>query len=230
MLPAAALPASRTDVFAQLKATLSRPSGIPLDRVFPTGIAPLDEALGGGMPLGSLVTLEGPCSSGRWGLAAALLARATQRGLGVVIDDGALYPPTLEEAGVRLNRLLVIPAKGALGIARAVDVVLRSRVARVVVLAAPVLRGAVWARLAGLAHRAGAILVVVATRAAAELAGVATVRLGCAPERALVRGTRGVWGVFCGLDVRAEVRKHKLPQRGGCYGTVSLHAQRLCLK
>ncbi len=229
MLPAAALAAPRNSAFAELKARLSQPaapSGIPLDRLFSTGVTELDTLLGGGMPLGSVVTFEGPCSSGRWSLAAAILARATARGLGAVIDDGHLYPPSLEEAGVRLDRLLVVPAKGPVGVARAVDMILRSRVARVVVMAAPVLRAAVWARLAGLAHRAGALLVVIAARAAAELAGAATVRIDCALERAIVAGTHGVWGVFHGLDLRANVRKHKQPLRGGWYGVAPVRSLR----
>jgi hypothetical protein len=218
MLPAAALSRPRNELFEQLKERLHARSGTPapaLDRALATGIDALDLMLGGGLPLGSLVTLEGHGTAGRWGIAAALLAQITRRGLGAVIDDGELYPPSLEEAGVRLDRLLVVPAKTPVGIARAVDVILRSRVARVVVMGAPALRAAVWTRLANLAHRAGAVLVVIATRATPELSGAATLRLGCIFERALVRGTRGLWCCFSGFQLRAEVRKHKIPQRGG---------------
>lgn len=225
MLPASALPRSRNELFEELKGRFHAGSGgtVPsLDRALSTGIETLDRLLGGGLPLGSLVTLEGHGTAGRWGIAAALLAQVTRRGLGAVIDDGQLYPPSLEEAGVRLDRLLVVPAKTPVGIARAADALLRSRVARVVVMSAPALRAAVWARLAQLAHRAGTVLVVIATRAAAELSGVASVRLGCVFERAVVRGTRGLWCCFSGFQLRAEVRKHKIPQRGGM--AVSLQA------
>lgn len=215
--------------FAELKARFSSPppgAAIPLERLFLTGIEALDGMLGGGLPRGSIVTLEGGESSGRWSVAAAVLARVTERGLGAVIDDGRLYPPSLEEAGVRLDRLLIVPAKEPLGIARAVDIIIRSRIARIVVLAAPALHAAVWMRLAGLVHRTGTVLVVIAARVAAELAGAASVRLGCSLERAIVQGTRGLWGVLCGFDLRADVRKHKLPQRSGCYGTASLRSLR----
>lgn len=225
MLPATALPHRRNELFEELKERLHAAPGavgLAVDQAIQSGIEALDCLLGGGFPLGSVVTLEGLGSAGRWSIAAALLAQVTRRGLGAVIDDGELYPPALEDAGVRLDRLLVIPAKTPVGIARAVDVVLRSRVARVIVMGAPALRAAVWTRLATLAHRAGAVLVVIAGRASAELAGVATVRLGCIFERAVIRGSRGLWGCFSGFTLRAELRKHKAARRAG--GAVSLRS------
>lgn len=226
MHSSAALQRPRSPEFEELKKRFGAHTGaaVPmLENALSTGIRELDVLLGGGLPLGALVTLEGAGTTGRWGIAAALLAQATRRGLGAVVDDGRLYPPSLEDAGVRLDRLLVVPAKTPVGIARAVDLILRSRVARVVVIAAPILRAAVWTRLAHLAHRAGSILIVIATQAAAELAGVASLRLNCAFERAVVHGSRGLWCRFSGFALRAEVRKHKIPQRGGT--AVSLQAQ-----
>ncbi len=223
MLPAAALPQRRNELFEELKERLHAAPGavgVGVDGAVKTGIEGLDCLLGGGFPPGSLVTLEGHGSAGRWSIAAAVLAQVTRRGLGAVIDDGELYPPSLEDAGVRLDRLLVVPAKTPVGIARAVDLILRSRVARVIVMSAPALRAAVWTRLATLAHRAGAVLIVIAGRASVELAGVATVRLGCMFDRAVIRGTRGVWGCFSGFTLRTELRKHKILPRGG--GSVSL--------
>jgi hypothetical protein len=230
MLPAAALPQRRNELFEELKGRLHAAPGAvgtAVERVAKSGIESLDCLLGGGFPLGSLVTLEGHGSAGRWSIAAALLAQVTRRGLGAVIDDGELYPPALEDAGVRLDRLLVVPAKTPVGIARAVDLILRSRTARVIVMGAPALRAAVWTRLATLAHRAGAVLVVIAGRASAELAGVATVRLGCMFERAVIRGSRGLWGCFSGFTLRTELRKHKTAPRGG--GAVSLRSSFLKL-
>ncbi|MDQ2865308.1 MAG: hypothetical protein M3R51_03715 [Candidatus Eremiobacteraeota bacterium] len=184
-------------------------AAVALESCFSTGLTDFDRMLGGGFPSGALVTLEGEQSSGRWSLVARLLAAATRRGLGAVVDEGELYPPSLAAAGVRLERLLIVPARTALGIARAADILLRSRVVRVVVMRAPVLRAAVWSRLAGLAHRTGALLIVVVTRASAELAASSGMRLGCVLQCVALLGTRGLWCTFSGFTIRAEVRKHK---------------------
>src|SRR5579863_8411809 len=181
MLPSAAFSDPRHERFNELKSRLSAASsgaGTPLEGLVASAVSAIDTLLGGGFPAGSLVTLEGPGSSGRWSVAASLLAGATRRGLGAVIDAGELYPPSLEAAGVRLDRLLIVPAKTPAGIARAADVLLRSRVARVVDMPVATFRSAVWVRLAALAQRAGALLVVVATRVWPELSASATVRLG----------------------------------------------------
>jgi hypothetical protein len=205
MLPA------RTD-FQALKAHLAAVAAAPRagrEQLFSTAIPAVDALLGGGIPCGSLITLEGCGSAGCRSIAAALLAQATRSGLGAVIDCGELYPPSLEAAGVRLDRLLIVPATTPVGMARAADLLLRSRTARVVVMTATALRAAVWARLAGLAQKAGAVLVVLASRTIAELSAVATVCLSCRIERAVMHGTRGLWGVFCGFELQADLRKHK---------------------
>jgi hypothetical protein len=203
---------ARREAFAELKHRLQAGLGsvrASIDLCVPSALPALDEMLGGGFPRGTLTTLEGPGSSGRWSIAARLLAQATQRGLAAVVDEGELYPPDLAQAGVRLERLLVVPARTALGVARAADILTRSRACRVIVMPAPPLRAAVWSRLAGLAHRAGALLVVVTPRAPGELASAATVRLQCVRERVSMFGTRGVWCTFAGFEFRAELRKHK---------------------
>jgi hypothetical protein len=174
--------------------------------MLPTGIPALDTLLGGGVPRGCLVTLEGTGSAGRRSIAAALLSAATGSGLGAIVDTGELYPPDLEEAGVRLDRLLIVPARTPLLAARAVDLLLRSRTARVVVMAVCALRAAVWARLANLAHKAGAVLVVIADRPIAELSAVAAIALVCRLERPRLRG-RGLWAQLFGFDCSVALRK-----------------------
>ncbi len=179
------------------------------ETLLPTAIPDIDALLGGGLPCGSLVTLEGYGTTGAHSLAAVLLAQATRNGLGAVIDGGELYPPALEAAGVRLDRLLIVPAATPVRAARAADLLLRSRTTRVVVMTAMTLRAAVWTRLANLAQKAGAMLVVLTTRTIAELSAAATVCLSCRVERPVLTGTRGIWGVFTGFELRAELRKHK---------------------
>jgi hypothetical protein len=203
---------ARRQAFAELKERLAGGRSSPriaLEALFPTSIPALDSVLGGGFPSGSLITLEGPESSGRWSIAARLLAEATRVRLAAVIDGGDLYPPTLVQAGVRLERLIVVAAKTPLHIARAADVLLRSSCCSVVVMPAVKLRAAVWLRLAELVHRVGALLIVVGSRAAGELAAAAGVRMECALERVLFHGTRGVWGALAGYALRVDVRKHK---------------------
>jgi hypothetical protein len=180
-----------------------------------SGLPELDGALGGGWIPGTVATLEGSSGSGRTAIAARLLAQTTHRGLAAVIDDGSLFPPALARAGVRLDRLLVIPARGALGIARAVDIVLRSRAFGVVLMPAVALRAQVWSRLTGLAQKAGAVLLALGERAGADLAAFAATRIGCVLDRVLVAGAGGVFNRLVGYEAQARVLK----QRGVAPGT-----------
>jgi hypothetical protein len=205
--------ASHREAFAALKAGLkaagaAAPPRLSLDALIPSAIPALDRILGGGFPRGALVTLEG--TAGRWSIAARLVAQVTGRALAAIVDDGSLYPPDLARAGARLDRVLIAPARTPLAVARAVDIVVRSRACRLVLMTAPPdLRAAVWNRLAGLAHRTGVLLIAIAVRAAAPLAAAAALRLDCTLDRLIVHGTRGLWCAFAGYDVRTHVRKHK---------------------
>ncbi|HZY97467.1 MAG TPA: hypothetical protein VFE35_10210 [Candidatus Cybelea sp.] len=201
---------TRKSEFELLKARLSATGQnpvLPLEGVVATTIPELDSLLGGGLPNGVVATLEG--ATGRWSLAAGLVAGMTRRSLVAILDDGTLYPPALADAGVCLERVLVVPARTALAIVRAVDLLLRSRICRLVLMPALALRDAVWARLAKLAHRSGVLLIVVAERAGASLSAAAGVRLHCVLERIFVRGTHGLWGSFAGFELCIDVRKHK---------------------
>ncbi len=202
--------ASHREAFATLKAGLNAsvvPSRLPVEALIPSAIPALDRLLGGGFPRGALVTLEG--ATGRWSIAARLLAQVTGRALAAIVDDGALYPPDLARAGVRLDRVLIAPACTPLSTARAADILVRSRACRLVLMSAPNLRAAVWTRLAGLAHRAGVLLIAIVSHASVQLAAAATLRLDCTLERLIVHGSRGLWCSFAGYDVRAHVRKQK---------------------
>lgn len=177
-----------------------------------TGLAELDAAVGGGFPRGTIATLEGPPSSGRSALAARLLAAATRRGLGALIGVD-LFPPALAAAGVRLERLLVVPVEEPAAAARAADIVVRSGAFTVVVIPAlPSGRGtgsATWTRLASLTHRANALLVALGDEASAELRYFASLRLETSIERVRWNGPPGHCSELAGFDLRAVVRKHK---------------------
>ena len=207
---------SRHTAFAALKAelhdaALAAPRPQVQTRIV-SAVPAIDRVLGGGFPNGSLVTLEGP--AGRWSIAASLVASVTRRSAVAIVDDGGLYPPDLARSGARLERVLVVPAQSPLAIARAADVLVRSKACRLVLVPVPELRAAVWMRLAGLAHRTGILLVAVAPPHAASariapLAAAAALRLYCTRGRLEIVGKRGVWCTIAGYDVCAEVRKNR---------------------
>ncbi len=213
MLAAPSFERVRSEAFQALKAGLdARGTGLVVPAgsdLFGTGSGELDRALGGGFPRGALSTLEGSASSGRTAIAAQLLARATASGLAAAVDDGSLFPPHLLSAGVRLERLLVVPANNALEIARASDILLRSQAFAVVLLPGIALRATVWSRLVGLAKKAGAVLLTLGPQASTELAYFAGTRVGCAIER--VRWSEGanVFGELAGYDICARVLKSR---------------------
>jgi hypothetical protein len=177
-----------------------------------TGFPALDAALAGGFPRGIIATLEGPPSSGRSTLAARLLATATARGLGALVQTpemGTLYPPALEAAGVVLDRLLVVPSAETVGVARAADILLRAAAFGVVAIPAVALKATAWTRLAGLAHRANALLLAVGTEASSELCYFASLRVRLHLDCVRWAGTSGPFSTLAGYDVRADIIKAK---------------------
>jgi hypothetical protein len=176
---------------------------------FSTGFQDLDRALAGGFPRGTLATLEGAGTSGRTAVLAGILAQATRRGLAAIVDDGTLYPPDLERAGVRLERLLVVGAQSTLQIARCADILLRSRAFAVVAMPAAALRATVWSRLCGLAQKAGTVLFALGMHASTELAYFASTRVRCAIDRVLWSGKGGVLRELMGYEMNAHVLKHR---------------------
>src|SRR5574340_211747 len=78
--------------------------------VIPTGILPLDLALGvGGLPRGRIVEIYGPEASGKTTLVLAAIAQAQKNGgVAAFIDaEHALDPQRAESLGVNLNDLLI---------------------------------------------------------------------------------------------------------------------------
>jgi|SRR5580700_934714 hypothetical protein len=204
---------SKGERFELLKARLSaKVPAIPPDGLIATAIPELDRLLEGGFPAGAVATLEG--LTGGWSLAARIAARITRRGLVAILDDGAFYPPAFAEAGASLDRVLVVPVRKALATARAADILLRARICRLILMPVVALRDAVWERLAKLAHRSGALLLVVTARAGAALSAAAGVRLHCTLERILMHGQTGLWGSIDGFELSVDVRKHRYMAAG----------------
>lgn len=223
-------PAQRP-TFATLKAGLDVRAGGRIvaaqNDALPSGFAELDGVLGGGFPRGTIATLEGPQSSGRTALLAGVLAEATRRGMAAIVapgeGEGALYPPDLERAGVRLERVLMTDAGNAASakdVARCADILLRSRVFAAVVMPAVPLRATVWSRLGGLAQKAGAVLFTLGVHANTELAYFASTRVRCAIDRVVWSGQPGVLCELAGYDVSAHVLKARRSAPGA---TARLH-------
>ncbi len=91
-----------------------------------TGLADLDQLLGGGFPQGQVSEVVGPGSCGRTSLALALLARTTDAGECVAVVDGAdaFDPPSADAAGVDLARVLWVRPPGLVEALRCVEHVL----------------------------------------------------------------------------------------------------------
>lgn len=76
----------------------------------PTGVPSLDDALGGGLPVGAIIEMSGPECSGRTSLALSFIANLTQaaRVCAWVDVSDALHPESAAATGVDLDRLLWI--------------------------------------------------------------------------------------------------------------------------
>src|SRR5439155_12375808 len=105
LMPTAAALLDRIGRPRDLSLRTARPE--PLGRL-PTGLAVLDEALGGGLPRGRIAELAGAPSTGRTGLACAIAAAATRAGetIAWVDPQDALEPEAAAAAGIALARLL----------------------------------------------------------------------------------------------------------------------------
>jgi hypothetical protein len=95
----------------------------------PTGIARLDDALGGGLPRGHLSEVVGPRSAGRTTVVCAILAAAAARGEAVALIDACdrFDPASAAVSGVDLAKLLWVRDTGdAIRALKAMNLVLQA--------------------------------------------------------------------------------------------------------
>ena len=196
-------------------------------RPLATGIAAVDGLMGGGLPRGQLSEFYGPASSGRTGLALALLAQVTQAGALAAWADPAdsLDPAVASAAGVDLTRLLwlrgearsqAIPASVA-----AVGTLVGSGLFDAIVLdlaGIPPrdvgrLPGATWIRFQRMIEETPAALVLLAGVHVAH--GPCGVSLCLEPGAPLWSGAPGSGRLLRGLRAAARAGRHAL--RGACF-------------
>ena len=208
------------------------PALLPLaPRAIPTGVPPLDAALGGGLARGQLHEIIGPSGAGGTALVRAALASATQGGENcALIDPGDAFAPA--PCGIDLERLLWVRPRDPVQALRAAEIALEARFALVVldlgdvsVLPPPKQpRGVIqvvrfekkppspgaspWARLARRAEKHGGALLLLARAPQAGTFAAATIELE--RRRAQWEGQKGVAGRFLrGAQVVSAVARHK---------------------
>jgi hypothetical protein len=188
-------------------------SAAPLPRL-PTGLATLDDALGGGLPRGRVTELTGARSTGRTGLACRIAAAATQAGetIAWVDPEDALEPEAAAAVGVVLDRTLWVRPRDVAEALHATEILLRAGGFGLVVLdlgAAPKRGGPHWVRLAGAAERTRtALLVVAPERSVGTFAA-----LGLA-----VTGRRVRWSgrpvLLDGIDAHVTIARSRIGRPG----------------
>jgi RecA/RadA recombinase len=197
----------------------------PRSLLVPTGIAPLDNLVQG-VPRGQLSEISGPASSGRTGVALALVARATAEGLLVAwIDPGERFDPGSAAAGgADLTRLLWLRGRSPQDSLSAAATLLDASLFEAIVLdfasAPPVelrrLPGSTWIRLQ---RRAASTRTAVLLLASEHLAvGPGGLRVQLQPARPRWSG-RGPGRLLRGLDATLASGRHAL-----VHGRFTLHA------
>ena len=191
--------------------------------LFPTGVEPLDRALGGGLPRGRIAEVVGRVSSGRTAFLFLVLASAPSRGeqAALIDPEDGFDPAAAALAGVRLERGLWIRPSRSLDAFRAADLVLD--VGGFGVVAIDLLRPGrdarraqpPWPRLSLRAERAGSVLLVSGERP--EVGTFAATVLGLRRDAAGWVGGGPSPLLLERLDVRIDVLRSKV---GGAAGPV----------
>ena len=243
---------ARTDLEAMLRArkldgTLARPGvdeehgrpSLPAGKVLPTGLALLDERLGGGLPRGQMSEVVGPRSSGRATMLCAALAAATGRGeLVALVDPLDIFdPPSAAACGVALDRVLWLRGEGTTMGAlpsrekekgpserlldralKAVNLVLQAGGFDLAVLdlsemppdAIRRLPFTTWPRLQRVIEGSRTVCLLLGPAPIARSAGGVSIQLASANQ--------GAWSerMFLGLDIQARVVRARVADEGRC--------------
>ncbi|WP_051749284.1 translesion DNA synthesis-associated protein ImuA [Nevskia soli] len=175
-----------------------------------TGIAPLDQALLGGWPVGALSQIVSRESGLGFSLVVPLLARLTRAGrhVALIAPPYIPYAPALRDAGVDLHKLLWIAPKDRVDALWATEQMLRSGLHGAVALWSPALEAPIERRLQ-LAAETGRSIGIVAHAGAYGAHSIAAVRLQVTPMPAALsveivrcRGARPGQRVECPFPLR----------------------------
>jgi hypothetical protein len=206
---------------AALLDRLGRPGGVRLGSASPepiarlsTGLALLDEALGGGLPRARLTELAGARSTGRTALACAIAASATRAGETIAwVDPGdALDPESAAGAGVALARTLWVRPRTVLDAFRAVEILLGAGGFGLVVLDVHEVREAALPRLVRTAERTRSTLLAVTPR---RLVGTfAAVGLELGERRVRWSAGPGRLVLLEGIDARITIARSRVGHPG----------------
>jgi hypothetical protein len=182
----------------------------------PTGLAALDDALGGGLPRGRVTELAGPPGTGRTGLACAVAASATRAGetIAWVDPEDALEPAAAEAADVALARVLWVRPRDLPDAFRAADILLGAGGFGLVVLDVGAGRGddTRWPRLARAAERTGSTQFAIGRRRNAGT--FAAVGLELVGRRVRWSGGPGRLVLLEGIDAHIAVARSRIGRTG----------------
>jgi len=185
----------------------------PIARL-PTGLAPLDAALEGGLPRGRVIELAGAPSTGRTGLASVIAAAATRAGETIAWVDpaDAFDPEAAVGAGIVLARTLWVRPRNATDAYRAADILLGAGGFGLVVLDVEQPRPTFFPRLARAAERTGSALLVITPRRAAGT--FAALGLELRARRVRWSGRPGHLVLLEGIDARVSVARNRVGRPG----------------
>lgn len=189
-----------------------------------TGVAALDALLEGGLARGQISELSGALSSGCTAAAMAMVAAATQRGEAAAYIDATdnFHPPTAEQAGVDLERLLLVRCQWPREAWDAVSLVVGAGGFGLIVLDLMGTRSRrflqewqmrPWLKLQrGMENSQTALLVVAPHKGIAAHAAVARVEFR--RKQARWRGKPGISFVLSGMQVEAALAYQRHPRHG----------------
>jgi hypothetical protein len=211
-MPAAFALLDRLDRSGDIRLGAIRPEAIAR---LPTGLAVLDEALGGGLPRGRITELAGRRSTGRMGLACAIAASATRAGetIAWIDPEDTFDPEAAAAAGIALARTLWVRPRNVADALRAAEIVLGAGGFGLVVLDVSARTGAVSPRLARAAERTRSTLLVVAPRRE-EVGTFAALGLELGARRVRWSGGPGRLVLLEGIDARVTVARSRVGQPG----------------